>query len=167
MSTKSNRNQNQTIGGVILLILGVLFLVILFLGGSVSSLLIVPTVGVLLLVWGILARHAGPMIPGGIVTGVGVGLLLAIDDGFATGVFMLSLGLGFVLVTVMTAVFAPTTHWWALIPGGINAVIGLGFFFGGTVWQLLNWWPLILIALGLHTLWRNYSRQEDQTGETS
>lgn len=165
MSTKNN--QNQTVGGAILLILGVLFLVGQFLGDSVSSLVIVPTVGVLLLVWGIITSHAGPMIPGGIVTGVGVGLLLAIDDGFATGVFMLSLGLGFVLVTVMTAVFTPTTHWWALIPGGINAVIGLGFFFGDTVWQLLNWWPLILIALGLHTLWRNYSRQEDQTGETS
>lgn len=164
---KNTGKQNQTIGGVILLVLGALFLAAQLLGDSISGLLIVPIVGVLLLVWGILIRHPGPMIPGGIVTGVGVGLLLAIGDGFGTAVFMLSLGLGFVLVTVATAIFTNRAHWWALIPGGINAIIGLGFFFGEAVWQLLDYWPLILVAVGAYILLTNKTDKEFDTGETS
>lgn len=153
-------------GGLILIAIGLIALVSQFVSIRMPDslgLLIVPGLGALFLVWGILTRNEGLMIPGGILSGVGWGIY-AIAGPFSIwqgdnegGVFLIFLGLGFGLITLVTAVFAKETHWWALIPGGIIAFVGSAILFGGALLTVLAWvgklWPLALILLGISILW--------------
>jgi hypothetical protein len=118
--------------------------------------------GALFLLLGIVQREAGWIIPGGILSGIGLGIVLnegpfnlfpGLEDG---GVFMLSFAAGWGLITLLTAVFTKETHWWALIPGGIMALIGAAVLWGGLFangLELLGTlWPLALIIIGLAIL---------------
>ncbi len=152
-------------GGLILVVIGLLALVFQFSPIQLTEnmgLLIVPGLGALFLVWGILTRTDGLMIPGGILSGVGWGAY-AIAGPFSMwqgdnegGVFLIFLGLGFGLITVATAVFGQRTHWWALIPGGIIAFVGASILFGGVLLNVLTFvgklWPLALILIGISIL---------------
>jgi cytochrome c oxidase subunit IV len=67
------------------------------------------------------------------------------------GVFLICFAFGWFLITVLTALFT-CTQWWALIPGGIMALIGGGILVtNGTVrWEDLNLvYAVILISIGL------------------
>lgn len=152
-------------GGLILVAIGLIALVGQFATFSVPEnlgLLIVPGLGGLFLAWGILTRNPGLIVPGGILSGVGWGIY-AISGPFSIwqgdnegGVFLIFLGLGFGLITVLTAVFTKETHWWALIPGGIIAFVGMSILFGGAFMTVLAFigklWPVILILLGISIL---------------
>lgn len=104
------------------------------------------------------------IIPGGILIGIGVGSFLA-SGPYATlsskgqgGVIMLSLGGGFLLVTLLTA-FLRKVHWWALIPAAVLAVIGLGLVGESAGWEVMRTlgtaWPIALIVVGVFLiLWR-------------
>lgn len=152
-------------GGLILVTIGLLALVFQFLPIRITEnmgLMIVPGLGALFLVWGILTRTDGLMIPGGILSGVGWGAY-AIAGPFSIwqgdnegGVFLIFLGLGFGLITVVTAVFGKHTHWWALIPGSIIAFVGISILFGGALLTVLAFvgklWPLALILIGISIL---------------
>ncbi|MAT98859.1 MAG: hypothetical protein CL608_17075 [Anaerolineaceae bacterium] len=152
-------------GGLILIVIGLLALAFQLLPIQMSEnmgLLIVPGLGALFLVWGILTRTDGLMIPGGILSGVGWGVY-AIAGPFSIwqgdnegGVFLIFLGLGFGLITLVTAVFGEETHWWALIPGSIIAFVGVAIMFGGALLSVLAFvgklWPLALILIGISIL---------------
>ena len=162
--------------GLILVVIGLLALVFQFLPIQISEnmgLLIVPGLGALFLVWGILTRTDGLMIPGGILSGVGWGAY-AIAGPFSLwqgdnegGVFLIFLGLGFGLITVATAVFGKETHWWALIPGSIIAFVGISILFGGVLLSVLAFvgklWPLALILIGIGILVKG--NKEKMVGE--
>ncbi|MCA9917683.1 MAG: hypothetical protein KC445_07015 [Anaerolineales bacterium] len=159
------QKKNDLTGGLILLAIGLIALAGQFVTISLPEnfgLLIVPGLGALFLVSGILSRKAGLMIPGGILSGVGWGVY-AISGPFSIwqgdnegGVFLIFLGLGFGLITVATAVFTKETHWWALIPGSIIAFVGVSILFGGAFMTVLAFvgklWPVILILLGISIL---------------
>jgi uncharacterized membrane protein HdeD (DUF308 family) len=49
-------------------------------------------------------------------------------------------------------------HWWALIPGGITAVIGLSFLIAEAVAQYVL--PVVLIIAGAVILLRHLGRRE-------
>ncbi|MCP4419268.1 MAG: hypothetical protein GY805_21840 [Chloroflexi bacterium] len=156
-------------GGLILVGIGLWALVSQFvtidLPGNLG-LLFLPGLGVMFLAWGILTRNGGLMIPGGILSGIGWGAY-AIAGPFSVwqgdnegGVFLISLGLGFGLITLVTAVFAKETHWWALIPGSIILFIGASILFGGALLTALSWigklWPAGLILLGAFILYKGF-----------
>jgi hypothetical protein len=163
MSTHKNTTdkRNGLLGGVILIALGILFLFGDFIGNFFQFLdgplfLLVPAVG--LIGWGILVRHAGPIIPGGILSGIAFGATLT-EQGWATdegGLFMFGFAAGWVLITLLTAVFTDETHWWALIPAAIMGLIGFAVSFGGVALLVLEWvgrlWPLALIAVGVYII---------------
>ncbi|MCA9953599.1 MAG: hypothetical protein H6657_02870 [Ardenticatenaceae bacterium] len=168
--------KNNSVSGLILVALGLVLLAGQFITFDLPEsmgLLVVPALGALFLVWGILTRNGGLMIPGGILSGVGWGAY-AIEGPFAIwqgdsegGVFLIFLGLGFGLVTLTTAVFTDKTHWWALIPGSIIAFVGISILFGGALLTLLTWvgklWPLALILLGISVLLNaNRGKAEDK-----
>jgi hypothetical protein len=157
---KEQKN-NSWIGGLILIGIGALALVGQLAPnffGEELGIYFVLALGLLFLVWGIAARNIGPLIPGGILSGIGLGIILVesvnlpegMDDG---GLFMLAFALGWGLITLLSAVVTAKTQWWPLIPGGIMALIGLAVLFGGAFMQMLQWmgflWPVILIVLGL------------------
>ena len=159
-------------GGLILVVIGLLALVFQFSPIDITEdmgLLIVPGLGALFLVWGILTHTDGLMIPGGILSGVGWGAY-AIAGPFSMwqgdnegGVFLIFLGLGFGLITVATAVFGQKTHWWALIPGAIIAFVGASILFGGVLLNALTFvgklWPLALILIGISLLVKGRSEE--------
>ena len=165
-------------GGLILVVIGLLALIFQFAPIDITEdmgLLIVPGLGALFLVWGILTHTDGLMIPGGILSGVGWGAY-AIAGPFSLwqgdnegGVFLLFLGLGFGLITVATAVFGQKTHWWALIPGAIIAFVGTSILFGGVLLNVLTFvgklWPLALILIGISILVKG--RDEEAGNETA
>ncbi|GJM39753.1 MAG: hypothetical protein DHS20C20_00350 [Ardenticatenaceae bacterium] len=152
-------------GGLILLAIGLIALAGQFVTISIPEnmgLLIVPGLGAMFLAWGILSKNAGLVIPGGILSGVGWGIY-AISGPFSIwqgdnegGVFLIFLGLGFGLITLVTAVFTKETHLWALIPGSIIAFIGFAILFGGALMTVVAFlgklWPVILILLGISIL---------------
>jgi hypothetical protein len=121
---------------------------------------LVPDIGVylpLLVGLGLFAaflatRAYGFLIPAGIVSGVGTGILLQ-QTYRQGGVFLLALGAGFVAIWLIGSLFRlRENHWWPLIPGGILVTIGLVDLAdeGGQLADLLDiGWPILLVAVGL------------------
>jgi hypothetical protein len=116
----------------------------------------------LFLVWGIVTRTSGLLVPGGILTGIGTGVYLMnalpLEGDAEPGVFLLSFGGGFALITLLSAIFTEEIHWWALIPGGILATIGGALYAGGIAQDVLEiigrFWPVALILVGIYILFR-------------
>lgn len=165
MTKQVEKKRDGLVGGLILIVIGLIALAAQFVDLDSFpnlGLLIVPGIGVLFLLWGIVIREPGPIIPGGIMSGIGLGILLIAgpfeivsgeNDG---GIFMLSFALGWVSITVLTAVFTSETHWWPLIPGAIMGLIGGTVLAGGLFETILSFlgdfWPLVLIGLGAWSL---------------
>jgi hypothetical protein len=155
------------VAGAILIGIGLLALLGQFIEGDLLELIFLPGLAAIFLVWGIVTRNGGLMIPGGILAGIGLGAILASGPyaglgGEATGgVFLLSFALGWGLITLLTALFTDEVTWWPLIPGGIMAVIGGGLLAGGVALQALDlagrFWPVALIAIGLYLLFKRSS----------
>ncbi len=155
---------NNATGGIILIGIGVLFLIsrwVDFSGVNESwGFFLLPALGAFFLIWGIVTREGGLMIPGGILSGVGWGSVLVGSDLFSGaaegGVFLISLGLGFASIALVTTIFAKKKHMWSLIPGGILVSIGAAILFGGVLMTLLTlvgkFWPIILIVVGITTI---------------
>jgi len=149
----NNRRSHRIVGGVILILFGMATLLQRWfdIGNYVVLLL-----GLGMLGWGSVSRRTGWIIPGGVLTGIGLGILamegpwrLPIEN--QNGLFLLCFALGWFLITILTAVFT-CTQWWALIPGGIMALIGGTILVtnGAVRWLDLNLvYALILIVVGL------------------
>lgn len=137
--------------------------------------LLFPLLGGSFLLWGVLSRAAEPLIPGGILSGIGVGVALKsqigplMSDDHTGGLFLLGFALGWFSITLLSIISTDDPQWWPLIPGGIMTVVGGAVLLGGVWLELLSWinaawlsglsavgalWPLGLIALGVFLLWR-------------
>lgn len=154
------------LAGLILIAIGVFALLGRFVDGELIGLAVLPGIGLAFLVAGIATRQAGFMVPAGILTGLGTGVILAegplerANDDVTGGIILLGLGAGFVLVTILTALLTERTFLWALIPGGILSLIGGALVVQGTaargLLEALGWlWPLSLVAVGVWLLWRH------------
>jgi len=123
---KINRRHNSRIAaGVILIVFGAATLLQRWLDiGNYIVLLL----GFGMLIWGSVSHRTGWIIPGGVLTGIGLGVLamqgpwqFPVAD--QSGIFLVCFAMGWFLITLLTALFT-CTQWWALIPGGIMALIG-------------------------------------------
>ena len=165
MTAKFSENRNGAFGGLLLIGIGVLALLAQFGNLDWLGLLILPALGAFFMVWGILTRQSGLMVPGGILLGIGAGTLLLagpfedVAENMQGGVFMLSFAGGWALITLASLLFGDRKQWWPLIPAGIMALIGGGLLFGGLFMNLLTLlgkiWPLFLILLGVWILVRH------------
>ncbi len=153
--------QKRRVGTALLLIaLGVLFLLDNYVDLGETFLAIVGLF--LLAAYFALGHNPGFLIPGGILTGLGLGIY-ATGAGFLErdemggSLIMLGLGAGFLLIWVLER-----RQRWAIIPGSIISGVGallLATTLGGIIpwemWRAIrDWWPIMLVALGLWILYQ-------------
>jgi hypothetical protein len=158
----SHARRNRIISGLVLILLGGLFLLDQFVQIPAMGNLFLPALGLFFLIWGIATRTGGLLIPGGILTGIGTGVYLMqalrLEGEQEPGIFLLSFGGGFILIALLSLVFSAEKHWWALIPGGILAAIGGALYMGGAALDILQlvgkFWPVALILVGVWVLLR-------------
>jgi hypothetical protein len=152
----------RVITGVVVVALGLVMLVATLTDSQLVGQMIVLLLGVIFLAWGVAVRHPGPLIPGCILSGLGVGILVSqwlsttMSGEAQGGLVTLGLGLGFLLIMpVQQFVTRQTAHWWPLIPGGILSVTGCGLLLGdpGMLW-IGRLWPLALIGIGIALLYQ-------------
>ncbi len=145
--------------GMALLVVGLLSLTESFLPREIRLSLLIAA-GLLFLVWGVVVRYAGPLIAGGIMTGIGTGVLLAeqvFPGASQAGVIALAIGIGFLIIYPLSVFFTSRPQRWALIPGGILAVIGAVRLMSGVS---LDVFDLLLVLLGGYLIWEVYRRSK-------
>jgi len=175
----SDKRRNDLIGGLLLISIGALVLVGKYFNLNTIpnlSLFFLPALGALFMLAGILGRNAGLMVPGGILSGIGWGAYLVAGpftwqtDAQQGGIFLLAFALGWVSITVVSALFAKRTVWGTLIPAAVLAAVGGALFFGGAFMDVLEvagkLWPLALIAAGVAVIFKA-TRRLDVTKEAN
>ena len=162
----NNRLSHRIVAGIILILFGASVLLQQWFDISSYAVLLL---GCAMLVWGSISHRGGWIIPGGVLSGIGLGIL-AIEGPWhfpielQNGVFLMCFALGWFLITLLTALFT-CTQWWALIPGGIMALIGGSILItnGAVRWEDLNLvYAIILIFIGLILLvYKGRSRKNE------
>lgn len=159
----SNGASQKIAGGVILILAGIAFLLARWLDWG---LYLVLFLGIAMLVWGAVSRAVGWIIPGGVLSGIGLGILAlegpfklpALTDESRGGVFLLCFAAGWILILIVSRLTACKTMLWPLIPGGIMALIGGLLLMGANGVKILEYsnfiWPAALILTGLYLVVR-------------
>ncbi len=161
---KSLETRDRVILGVMLIAIGILVFLSQVAKIPQVELLILPGLAVIFLIWGLLTREIGLVIPGGILAGIALGIYL-ITGPYAGqieqnqgGVFLLAFSAGWALITLLSPLTKQSFQWWPLIPGGIIGLVGLAVMRGGAALRLLEiigyLWPLALVAVGAYLLLR-------------
>jgi hypothetical protein len=161
-----NRRNHRIAAGVILIVFGAAALLQTWL--DIGNYIILA-LGLGMLVWGSLSHRTGWIIPGGVLAGIGLGILAEEGRWFfaaadQSGVFLLCFAVGWFLITLLTTLFT-STQWWALIPGGIMAVIGGSILAtnGGVRWEDLNIvYAVLLLGIGLFLIAYKGRPRKDQ-----
>ncbi len=150
----------RIIGGALMIVFGLLILAAKLFD---LDLLLVAFPGLAMLALGIITRSSGWLIPAGILNGISLGIV-ALEQ-FKLGalieepaVFLLCFALGWFSIPVFSLLFTRERHLWALIPGGVMAIIG-GMMAGGDAGlRVLSWFnyiiPAALILVGLLIIFR-------------
>lgn len=161
-----HKNRRQIIHGIALMVIGVLILLMqLDVVGNINlfALLLLPALGLIFLLWGILVRSRGLLIPGGILFGLGSGVTLTESvlrlesENQQAGVILILFAAGWLLITLLSGFFTDKTIWWPLIPGAILGGIGgvlLADVLGDFSRLVGQFWPVLLIAAGLFLIIR-------------
>ena len=142
--------------GLILVVVGLTLFAVQLL--NLDADVIVLVIGVVFVVAFVATRRYGLLIPAGVLTGLGIGILLE-DRGVTGEPVVLGLGLGFLAIyaaDVLTTGAREPGRWWPLMPGAILMVIaGVESTFGPEGARLIEMgWPVILIAAGAWLLLR-------------
>ena len=157
------------VGGLVLIVIGALLLVAQFteaLGGWVF----LVGLGLIFLAAYAANRQYGFLIPGCLLVGIGipVGLIekvepFASNDAYG-GLVPLGLGLGFIAIWLIDLVGNPGRQagWWPLIPGVIVSLAGIAAVAQQEEWlqTIGQWWPVLLILLGLWIIFARYIRRQ-------
>jgi hypothetical protein len=119
-------------------------------------------IGSSFLIWGVVNRKLGLLIPGLIISTIGSGVYFAwkengIPNGLQeTGIMLVWFSLGWIMITVCSRVFDKKFVWWPLIPGGILAMVGSGLYIGGnpenTLGFVRNTGSIGLILFGIYLI---------------
>lgn len=161
-------NTRNLAPGVILIVLGALFLVVQLIDIGEA---VVALIGSAFLGAYAFTRQYGFLVPGGIMTGLGFGIIwqgqAAPEEG---GVVVIGLGVGFLSIYVIDLlVRRASATWWPLIPGGILTTIGV-LIEANRVELLaeLEWaWPVILIVIGIIVLFAQMRPRDHAPADTA
>jgi len=161
---KATEARDRVILGVMLIAIGLLVFLSQVIDLPQIELLILPGLAMIFLLWGLLTREIGLLIPGGILAGIALGVYLIIGpyagqiEENQGGIFLLAFSAGWALISLLSLISKQGFQWWPLIPGGIIGLVGLAVMRGGAAMQLLEIlgyaWPLALVAVGAYLLLR-------------
>ncbi len=152
---------DERIGPVIMIVIGVLALIAMLTESEVVGLLILPALGLVFLVWGFMSHRFGLVVPGCILTGIGVPVFLSeqvlnISGEDTGGLVVLGLGLGFAAMTLIAPMMREKRLLWPLIPAAILGIVGVLLIIGGEALKVLEtagrFWPVILLVIGVYLL---------------
>jgi hypothetical protein len=158
----STNRPNRWITGIGLIAVGTLALIAQFVEVDLLGLLFLPALGLIFLLWGLLTRNGGLLVPGGILIGLGVGTLLVdtfftdATDNAQAGIIMLAFTAGWLLITILSAFALPKLMWWPLIPALIMGLIGGALIADalGMLSAIGRIWPIFLILGGIYFIVR-------------
>ena len=163
-NTPKHNTRDRVIAGIALIAIGAVVFFAQISDQPELAWVVVPVLGLIFLIWGLAARTIGLIIPGGILSGIGLGLYFMLQSGVdrpeesSAGIFLLCFAGGWALISLLSLVTQEGFQWWPLIPGGIIGVIGLALLGGGFGQELLKVagyaWPLILVGIGIYLLLR-------------
>lgn len=111
--------------------------------------------GVVFTGWSLVAREWGLLVPGGILTGLGAGILLQrspdLSRATESGAFLLCFAGGWLLITALSALHFKRRVLWPLIPALAFAALGAAQLAGPEVRRVLRlvqeFWPWALLAV--------------------
>jgi hypothetical protein len=149
------------VGGIFLIVIGI-GLLFAQLSPDLSR-YIVLVIGIGLLIVFALTRRYGALVAASIVTGVGVGIVLAdmLSGDMAAAAVLLSIGGGFAFIWLVSyAMRMPDRHYWPLIPAAILGTIGGALAIGADPRQIETYWPAALIAIGAVLIVASLLRRE-------
>lgn len=159
-----NVNRSRLVPGLILIGLGIFLLITRF--TQAGERFFPFTLGTIFIIVYLITRRRGFLIPGGILTGLGTGIVISqtytpIQDEVTGGIIVLSLGAGFAAIFVIEFFYTRTSDFWPLIPGGILGLVGTLLILTGldlvtkmVLRSIGNLWPVVLIAIGAWILFR-------------
>lgn len=155
--TLHRNRRSQLAAGAALVIIGLVALALQYFDGPGRAVVLLLAGGSFIATY-FYTDIYGLLIPGGILSGLGLGILgewwdLSFRDPNAVG-----LGIGFVAIYVIERAYRRRAHWWPLIPGIVLVGSGLGARFGDVGHILWRWAPAILILLGLVLVVRELRR---------
>jgi hypothetical protein len=155
-------NRAKLIPGLILIILGIVFLLMQYFEFGPG--LFLALLGLVFLILYVLTRSYGLLIPGCILAGIGIGLMFDRPPLNTAVAVPIGLGLAFIAIFVVQLVVARASHWWPLIPGGILVLTGIADGVPQAQTLIEKGWPLILVLIGLLILagqfWRTNAKRE-------
>ena len=166
-SKKATEARDRVVLAVMLIAIGLLVFISQIVDLPNIEWLILPGLALIFLLWGLITREVGLLIPGGILAGIGLGVYLMtgpyasqLEENQA-GIFLLAFSAGWALISLLSIVSKQGFQWWPLIPGAIIGLVGLALMRGGAAMQLLEIigyaWPLVLVAIGVYLLLRRRS----------
>ena len=159
---KHDSTRGRVAAGIALIAIGLLLVFVQAFDLNIPGWLFLGGLGLIFLVWGVLTRTFGLVIPGGVLGGIALGVFLTelplagMTESASGGLFLLGFSLGWALMTLLSPLTCERVQWWPLIPGGILAAVGAILLLGGFGLQLLTLvgvaWPLILVVIGVYLL---------------
>ncbi len=155
------------VGAFLLIAIGMLMLIGNIAGGNFVGGLVVLAIGIAFAAAYVMSRKYGFLIPAGILTGLGAGLVIGQWAGASDsdmGIFaVLGLGTGFLLIYAVDAIVTSNMmRFWPVIPAGILYLVGGGLVTNneGFLKVVGLWSPLLLVAIGV---WLLFVRSRNKT----
>jgi hypothetical protein len=138
-----------------LLLIGLGALLYLVQAAVIGGETLLPLIGAALLGAYALTRQYAFLVPGSIMTGLGIGILWDAQTAYQGGAVLVGLGLGFGMVCVVDLIMKHTrAPWWPLIPAGILTIIGVLIEAGREGYLADFTWlgPIVLVMIGIVVL---------------
>lgn len=122
--------------------------------------------GSVFILWGMINKQLGLIMPGLLVSTIGAGVFFAwshhdSNKGLQeTGTMLVWFALGWILITVISRIYSNKFVWWPLIPGGVLTMVGTGLYIGGNPGNALGFFQntgsIGLIMFGVYLILLKY-----------
>jgi hypothetical protein len=152
--------RKRRILGAILLSVALLAIVHRYVPFQVDH-LILPLVGLGFIVWSVVAKNRGLLIPGCIIAGVGVGNWVqrashyGVTSTHGQALFLYCVAGGFLLISVLAAAIFRRRELWPIWPAvfiGLTGLIRDGIDLADYVRAVQPYWPFALLAIAIWLL---------------